>query len=84
MKIKTQLDKSNSETISLYILVFKTGLSEALLVFFIMIKNIVKGQSLTTDSHIYDMVNTLLEGESFQVFFNTPEKTEERLCETSS
>ena len=46
--IKSQLGDINIETVSFYTLIFKTGSTEALLRFLILLKKIPNSQNLTT------------------------------------
>ena len=68
IEIKNQPGQADSESISLYIPIFKTGTPEMILKFLVVLKKVIKGQSLTTGPQMYAMTRNLLAGEALRVF----------------
>ena len=68
VEIKMQLGYPKSDPILMYVPVFNTGSPEVLLKFLTLLDKIIKGQSLTTGTHIYAMTNNLLAEEALCVF----------------
>ena len=58
----------DSETISIYVLIFKSGSYEALLRFITLLNKIVNYHILTTVPQMYEMTKNLLAGEVGWVF----------------
>ena len=50
--IKTQPGERDSETVAIYVLLFRTGSPEALLKFVTLLNNIIRCQDLSKDSEI--------------------------------
>ena len=67
-KTKNYPGEINSKMVSLYIPIFKTGLTKVLIKLLIHLKKITKGQKLNTDAQCYAMTRNLLAEEALQVF----------------
>ena len=65
---KTQLGEKESETLAIYMTLFRNGSPETLLKFVTILNNIIKGHELYTGTHKYKMTRNLVVGESLQVF----------------
>ena len=68
VEIDTKISDTNSETVSTYVPIFKTGSIEALLKFLVLLKDILKGKNLKTSPHNYAMTKNILTREALQVF----------------
>ena len=66
--INTQMVKSISSTIFIFVLVFNTGSRESLIRFLTLLDNIIKIQTLKTWTQMYAMTKNLLEGEALHLF----------------
>ena len=60
VKINTQPGEAKSESISLYVPIFKKGSPEGILKLRTLIEKIIKGQSLNTSSKMYTINKNLL------------------------
>ena len=68
VKIKTQSGNIPIKAVSLYIWIFNTGSSEALLRFLIILKKIYKGYNMKTFPHVYSMTNNILPVDALRFF----------------
>ena len=66
--IKTQPGDRDSKTVVIYMPLFWTGSPEALLNFVILLKNIIRGQDLSTGPQKFGMTRKLVTGEALRVF----------------
>ena len=66
--IKTQPGDRVSDTVAIYVSLFLTGSTEALLKFVTLFKNIIWGQDMSTVPHKFGMTRNLVVGESLWVF----------------
>ena len=67
VNINTQPGERESETVEIYVPLFRSGSPEALLKFFTIIHKIIRGQDLSTGTHKFGMTQNLVVGESLQV-----------------
>ena len=70
IEINTQLSEANSGTVLIYVTIFKTGPTEALLKLRVLPNKIRKGQNINTLSYNYSMTNNLLVRDPLWVFKN--------------
>ena len=68
VNMKTQSGETGSETVSLYVLVFRTGSPEACIKFHTTIQKITRCQSIKTGLQMYATTKNLLAGEALRVF----------------
>ena len=73
VSINNQPGEINSEMISIYILIFNTGLTEAGLQFLFLLNKIIMGKNLTTTPQYHVMKNNLMALEALQVFKHKPQ-----------
>ena len=66
--IKNQLGERDIETLDIYVPLFRTGISEALLKFVTILHKITRGQDLSTGLQKFGMTRNLVVGESLRVF----------------
>ena len=62
--IKAQPEEKNSETVAIYVTIFRTENPESLLKFVTILNNTIKGQDLYTGPHKYGMNRNIVVGES--------------------
>ena len=65
--IKTQPGERDSETVAIYVPLFRTGSPEDLLKFVNIYHNIIRGQDLSTVTQRFEMTQNLVSGEALQV-----------------
>ena len=68
VNINTQPGYRDSDTVAIYLPMFRTGGPEALLKFFPILNKIIWGQELSTGPQKFGMTRNLVIGESLQVF----------------
>ena len=66
--VKTQLEDRDSKIMEMYVLLFRLEIPEALLKFLMMLKNIIKGQDLSTGSQKYRISHNIMFREYLQTF----------------
>ena len=76
--IKTQPGERHSETVAIYVLLFRTGSPEALLKFVTLLHNIIRGHDLSTGTQKFGMMWNLVVGESLQVFEQKAQEREKK------
>ena len=65
---KIQPGDRDSETVAIYMPLFRTGIPDALLKFFTILHKIVRFQDLSTGPQKFGMTRNLVVGEALQVF----------------
>ena len=68
VNIKTQPKERVSETVAIYMPLFRTGIPDALLKFFTILHKIVRFQDLSTGPQKYSMTWNLVVGEALRLF----------------
>ena len=79
--IKTQPGYRDSDTVEIYVPLFRTGSPEALLKFITLLNKIIRGQDLSTGPQNFGMKRNLFIGESLQMF---EQNSQERGTETNA
>ena len=79
--IKTQPGERYSKTVVIYVLMFRTGIPEALLKFVTLLHNIIRGQDLSTGPQKSGMTRNMVIFEALRVF---EQKARERDTETNA
>ena len=73
--INTQIGDRYGKTVTIKVNIFRKGTPEALLKLLTILKNIIKGQDLSTDTHKYRMAHNIIIREFLQTSKkNTREK----------
>ena len=68
--IKTQLGERDSDTVAIYVALFRTGSPEDLLKSVAILNKVVRGQELSTGPQKFGMTQNMVVRESLRVFKN--------------
>ena len=79
--VKTKPGERDSDTVTIYVLLFWTGIPEALLKFVTILHRIIRGQDLFTGSQKFGMTWNLVFGEALRLF---KQKARDRGTETNA